>query len=255
MFRSGGRRDVAPLFRRSSERASRPYNRRHPGVRRNAAPVAVAAPVEARRPKRRARRAVGGGGGALPRRGAAAPRRSTRAHQDARALPTQRAKRHNSRGPTPRREARQNARTHQRRTIPPRTTTIPPDQTRQRVGRAGAAASRCPVGGAAAPAARRASRDSRGHYAASRAGITPRAARALRREPRGHYAARRAGITPRAARALRREPRGHYAASPAGITPRSTRRRHGHNDPGTRARPPLVYPSPLSPEAALYPTK
>jgi len=163
---SGGRRVGAPLFRRCDRRASRPYT----AVVIDASIVAAAS-AGAQRRRRRARRT--------------------------RALTPRRAARPDDRGPRPWRGAVQDARTIQEGPSPRRQPQERPTKHDSTSGVRGRRRSRCPVGGAAAPAARRASRDSRGHCASSRACPAPRNACAIHREPREPCIAKRAGPAPR----------------------------------------------------------
>jgi len=82
---------------------------RQPPLRAESAPPHDS--VGPRRRERGAGRGAGGGGGALPRRGAAAPRRAARVHRCARAVMLQRAIRGGGDESTSRREAKRDART------------------------------------------------------------------------------------------------------------------------------------------------
>ena len=233
--RRGGRRAPMTVGTTAPHRACRPTRSpRNPAF--EALRQQFPRPSSAtRRRERRARRAAGGGGGALPRRGAAAPRRATRAPRVARALTPQRERRRGDHQPRPRREATQEARTIQEEPSPRR-------QTAQRATKddstsgGGGGGEPLPRGGAAAPAARRASLEPRGPYANETPRVFRRNAKATfrvnhvgtRRRPARRAAGGGGGALPRrgaaAPRRATRAPRAARALAPQRERPRSDRR-------------------------------
>ena len=185
---SGGRRDGAPSFRRSSGRASRPY-RTHPPRSR----ISAHADQDARRSERATKtdKRVGAAGAAAEHCPVAEPpppspgaRAASRTRPKAAPRDAPRRARNNAaaRGDAGRTN-------HPTRKSPARTSNKPCDQRRQHVVRAGAAAQPLPRGGAAAPAARRASLEARGQYATAARGQYATAARGqYPHETRGQYA-------------------------------------------------------------------
>ena len=139
-----------------------------------------------------------------PRPSTAERRRERRARRAARALTPQREKRRSHRGPRPRREATQDARTNQEAPSPPQTTDKTRHQTRQHVGRAGAAASRCSVAEPPPPPP-----DAR---PASRAGLTPTKPAGISTQRKGSVARNHVGRQARWRRRCSDDRRGAPAA-------------------------------------------